>query len=96
MRELTGDYITEFNQLGDAMSLVSPEPQAIESWTQLSLDQNLGVIASRHAAETARKEVSANLPGTYLLLIWLQQKHMTLLAVVLALQNYMPHPLDLN
>ncbi|MFT5395995.1 MAG: outer membrane protein [Gammaproteobacteria bacterium] len=63
MRELTGDYITEFNQLGDAMSLVSPEPQAIESWTQLSLNQNLGVIASRHAAETARTEVKRQSAG---------------------------------
>ena len=63
MRELTGEYITEFDLLGDAMSLVSPEPQAIESWTQLSLDQNLGVLASRHAAETARNEVKRQSAG---------------------------------
>lgn len=63
MRELTGEYIIEFNLLGDAMSLVSPEPQAIESWTQLSLDQNLGVIASRHATETARNEVKRQSAG---------------------------------
>ena len=63
MRELTGEYITEFDTLGEAMALVSPEPQAIESWTQLSLDQNLGIIASRHAAETARKEVKRQSAG---------------------------------
>ncbi len=63
MRELTGEYIIEFDLLGDAMSLVSPEPQAIESWTQLSLDQNLGVIASRHATETARNEVKRQSAG---------------------------------
>jgi outer membrane protein len=63
MRELTGEYITEFNTLGEAMALVSPEPQAIESWTQLSLDQNLAVIASGHAAETARKEVKRQSAG---------------------------------
>ena len=63
MRELTGDYITEFNQLGESMPLVSPEPLAIENWTQLSLDQNLGVIASRHAAETARNEVKRQSAG---------------------------------
>ena len=57
MRELTGEYIIEFNQLGESMSLVSPEPQAIEAWTQLSLDQNLGIIASSHAVEIAQKEV---------------------------------------
>lgn len=63
MRELTGEYITKFNQLGDTISLVTPEPQAIESWTQLALDQNLGVIASRHAVETARKEVKRQSAG---------------------------------
>jgi outer membrane protein len=63
MRELTGEYITAFNQLGDAMSLVRPEPEAIESWTQLSLDQNLGVISARHAAETARNEVKRQSSG---------------------------------
>ena len=45
------------------MPLVSPEPLAIENWTQLSLDQNLGVIASRHAAETARNEVKRQSAG---------------------------------
>ncbi len=65
MRELTGEYITEFDKLGSAMSLVRPEPEAIESWTQLSLDQNLGVIASRHAAETARKEIKRQSAGHF-------------------------------
>lgn len=63
MRELTGEYITEFNQLGDNISLVRPEPEAIESWTQLSLDQNLGVIASRYAADTARQEIKRQSAG---------------------------------
>jgi outer membrane protein len=63
MRELTGEYISTFNSLGDAMSLVRPEPEAIESWTQLSLDQNLGVLAARQAAETARNEIKRQSSG---------------------------------
>ncbi|MAS82444.1 MAG: type I secretion protein TolC [Legionellales bacterium] len=63
MRELTGEYIIEFDQLGESMSLVSPEPKAIEAWTQLSLEQNLGIIASSHAVEIARKEVKRQSAG---------------------------------
>ncbi len=64
-RELTGDYITAFDSLGNTMSLVRPDPETIDSWTQLSLDQNLGVIAANHAAETARKEIKRQSAGHY-------------------------------
>lgn len=63
MRELTGEYISTFNQLGETMPLVRPEPEAIESWTELSLHQNLGVLAAGHAAETARNEIKRQSSG---------------------------------
>jgi outer membrane protein len=65
MRELTGDYITVFDELGDGMSLVRPDPETIDSWTQLSLDQNPGVIAANYAAETSRKEIKRQSAGHY-------------------------------
>lgn len=65
MRELTGDYVTDFSVLGDNMPLVSPEPKTIESWTTLSLEQNLGMIAARYAAETARNEIKRQNAGHY-------------------------------
>lgn len=65
MREFTGDYITAFDGLGDTMSLVRPEPETIDSWTQLSLEQNLGVIAANHATETARREIKRQSAGHY-------------------------------
>jgi len=65
MRELTGDYVTDLNTLGNNMSLVRPEPEVIESWTELSLEQNLGMIAARHAAETARNEIKRQSAGHY-------------------------------
>ena len=65
MREITGNYVTDFNALGKNMSLVRPKPEVIESWTELSLDQNLGMIAARHAAETARNEIKRQSAGHY-------------------------------
>jgi len=65
MREITGDYITEFNTLGSNIALVRPDPEAIESWTTLSLDQNLGMVAAKHAAETARNEIKRQAAGHY-------------------------------
>lgn len=65
MRELTGDYVSGFETLGDAMALVKPEPAAIESWTETSLEQNLGMVAAREAAETARTEIKRQSAGHY-------------------------------
>ncbi len=65
MRELTGDYVTDFATLGVNMSLVRPDPEAIESWTTLSLEQNLGMVAARYAAETARNEIKHQSAGHY-------------------------------
>lgn len=65
MRELTGDYVTGFETLGNAMPLVKPEPTAIENWTELSLEQNLGMVAAREAAETARTEIKRQSAGHY-------------------------------
>ena len=47
------------------MSLVRPDPETIDSWTQLSLDQNLRVIVANHTAETARKEIKRQSAGHY-------------------------------
>lgn len=65
MRELTGDYVTNFEVLGDSMKLVKPEPAAIENWTEISLEQNLGMVAAREAAETARNEIKRQSAGHY-------------------------------
>ena len=65
MREITGDYVTEFDALGTNLALVRPDPEAIESWTSLSLDQNLGMVAAMHAAETARNEIKRQAAGHY-------------------------------
>ncbi len=65
MRELTGDYVTDFAALGENISLVKPDPEAIESWTELSLEQNLGMVAAKQALETARNEIKRQSAGHY-------------------------------
>jgi len=63
IRELTGDYITVINGLGENMSLVRPNPEEIDDWTQISMAQNIAIIAANYAAETARKEVKRQSAG---------------------------------
>lgn len=65
MRELTGQYISEFDLLGDDVPLVRPDPEAIEDWTETSLNQNLSITAASFAAETARQEIKVQRSGHY-------------------------------
>jgi len=45
------------------MPLISPQPAEIDVWTQMALKQNLDILASRHAVDTARKEIKRQLAG---------------------------------
>lgn len=65
MRELTGDYVSDFEVLGENISLVRPDPEVIETWTEISLEQNLGMIAARYSTETARNEIKRQSAGHY-------------------------------
>ena len=65
VRELSGDDIMAFAGLGANMPLVKPDPETIESWTQLSLTQNFAVVAAGHAADRARKEIKRQAAGHY-------------------------------
>ena len=63
LRELTGDYETELNPLGEDMPLVSPQPEVIEDWTKTSEAQNFEVIAAQHALETAQQDIKIQQAG---------------------------------
>lgn len=63
IRELTGEYIDEFDNLSEKIILVKPSPEEIESWTQLAIEQNLDVSAANFALETARKEIKKQSAG---------------------------------
>ena len=45
------------------MPLLSPEPDEIETWTGAALEQNLNVLAARHAVDSARREVQKQRAG---------------------------------
>jgi len=63
LREVTGNYQTELTPLGTRMPLVSPQPEIIDEWTQISQEQNMLVIASRHELETARQTIKIQQSG---------------------------------
>ena len=56
LRETTGEYPQELAPLG-RMPLVTPEPADVDKWTETALGQNLRLLASRHDAETTRREI---------------------------------------
>lgn len=63
VREVTGEYFQELAALGGNMELVSPQPDVIEDWTAKSQDQNLRVIASKHALATAEQSIRIERSG---------------------------------
>ncbi|MBI4005150.1 MAG: TolC family outer membrane protein [Gammaproteobacteria bacterium] len=65
LREITGEYLTALAPLGESMPLVSPEPDKIEAWTEVSQEQNLLIIAAKHQLETARQEIRIQNSGHY-------------------------------
>ena len=63
LREVTGEYIDMLSPLGDAMALVEPTPNEIDTWTDISREQNLQVIATKYSLETTRKEIDIQRAG---------------------------------
>ena len=57
IRELTGEYIDDLDGLSENIALIRPDPEEIDSWTELSIKQNLDVSAANFALEIARKEM---------------------------------------
>lgn len=65
MREITGQYIKELNAPDKNFPLLEPTPNSEESWVNLSLRQNLNLIASRLDERLARDEISFRRNGYY-------------------------------
>ena len=63
VRELTGEYINQFSVLGKDILLVKPNPEVIDSWTELAIKQNLDIAAANFALESARKEIKKQSAG---------------------------------
>lgn len=56
LRETSGGYQEALAPLG-TMPLAAPDPADIDRWTETALGQNLRLLASRNATETARREI---------------------------------------
>ena len=65
LREITGQYVEELNAPGDDFPLPNPDPNNEKTWVDMSLSQNLILVASRLDEELARDEISFRRTGHY-------------------------------
>jgi len=65
LREITGNYIYELAGLSDSMPLLNPEPDDIDTWSDMALSENLNVIAAIHSVDIARDEIKIQRSGHY-------------------------------
>ncbi|MGK0173576.1 MAG: outer membrane protein [Gammaproteobacteria bacterium] len=67
LREITGVFHEKgtFSILGDAMPLVTPEPDNINDWTNIAFEQNLQMASSNFDVIIAKKEIKLRDAGHY-------------------------------
>ena len=65
LREITGEYVTDLDAPADDFPLLDPSPNNETSWVNLSLQQNLNLVASRLDEQLARDEISFRRNGHY-------------------------------
>jgi len=65
LREITGQHISGLSAPTDDFPLRLPEPNNASSWVNLSLQQNLSLVASRIDERLARDEISFRRNGHY-------------------------------
>jgi len=65
LREITGEYVSKLDAPSDDFPLLDPSPNSESSWVDLSLRQNLNLVASRLDEQLARDEISFRRNGHY-------------------------------
>ncbi len=65
LREITGEYVPALSAPADDFPLITPTPNDEASWVDLSMDQNLNLVASRIDEQLARDEISFRRNGHY-------------------------------
>jgi len=63
LSEITGEYVTELSTLGESIQLVTPQPENVDDWTGTAQEQNLRVVAAKHALETAQQVIKIEQSG---------------------------------
>ena len=57
LREIIGEYHYEVQGFKDDLPLERPDPEDIDAWTAIALEQNLNLQAALFAAQNAREEI---------------------------------------
>ena len=65
LREITGRLFERYQTLRDPMVLQRPDPQVMEKWVEVALEQNLGLRAKREGVEVARQEIARQRAGHF-------------------------------
>ena len=65
LRELTGEYYTEFKKPGDDLPLAIPAPQDEQAWVDTAMQQNLRMVSSRISLDIASDEIKLQRSGHY-------------------------------
>lgn len=65
LREITGEYVAELSAPAADFPLLTPNPNVEADWVELSLSQNLALVASRLDEQLARDEISFRRNGYY-------------------------------
>lgn len=65
LREITGEYVSNLSAPKEDFPLRTPNPNSERDWVDLSLAQNLNLVASRLDEKLARDEISFRRSGHY-------------------------------
>jgi outer membrane protein len=65
LREITGEYVENVQELHDDFPLEYPEPLAIGSWLETATQKNLILLARREGVNVARQEIKRKNAGHY-------------------------------
>jgi outer membrane protein len=65
LRELTGTYHQFLASLREDSPLLSPEPDDIEQWTKIALENNAQIAAARYNVDIAKQEIDVQRAADY-------------------------------
>ncbi len=65
LRELTGEYYTEFKKPGDDLPLAIPAPQDEQAWVDTAMQQNLSLVSSTISVDIAKDGIAIQRSGHY-------------------------------
>ncbi|PXF63794.1 TolC family outer membrane protein [Kangiella spongicola] len=65
LRELTGQYYSELEDVGNSIQMTPPRPANIDDWLRVANESNLGLKAQQMSVRIARDEIKRNRSGHY-------------------------------